>query len=130
MFILKQNTITKKYLTNPVLFPNPPIVPPKIAPFTFGEESMSFGDIVSAQCTIAGGDLPVSVTWLLNGAPIEPQLQILQEMRGKRIYILTIDSVSEKHVGNYTCFAKNRAGHANHSSELKVNGLYKVYNVN
>lgn len=91
---------------------------------------MSFGDIVSVQCTIAGGDLPVSVTWLLNGAPIEPQLQILQEMRGKRIYILTIDSVSEKHVGNYTCFAKNRAGHANHSAELKVNGLYKVYNVN
>ena len=86
---------------------------------------MNSGDTVSVQCTIAGGDLPIEVTWTLNGRPIEPYLEILTEKRGKRINILTIDSVSDKHAGNYTCVVENAAGNAKHSSELIVIGSLK-----
>lgn len=83
---------------------------------------MSFGDTVSIQCTISGGDLPVNVMWTLNKSPLEPYLEILTEKRGKRINSLSIDAVSAKHAGNYTCIAENAAGIAELSSELVVNG--------
>lgn len=83
---------------------------------------MSFGEFVNLQCTIAGGDLPVSITWTLNGKPFEDYLEIITTKRGKRISELTIESVSAKHTGNYSCIAENRAGHVNHTAELRVNG--------
>lgn len=98
-------------------------MPPKIAPFSFGEDPVSFGDVVSVQCTIAGGDLPVNVNWLINGEEIASYLEILLDKRGKRIHVLTIESVSEKHAGNYTCNAYNNAALVNYTSELKVNGI-------
>lgn len=83
---------------------------------------MNSGDTVSVQCTISGGDLPVNTTWTVNGAPIEPYMEIITEKRGKRITILTIDSVSDKNAGLYTCFVENAAGISNHSAELVVIG--------
>lgn len=97
-------------------------VPPKLAPFSFGDEALSYGDTISITCTISGGDLPVTVEWRLNGSPLESYLEIQTETRGKRINNLVIDLVSAKHAGNYTCFAKNAAGVAEHTSELVVNG--------
>nr|XP_017031933.1 Down syndrome cell adhesion molecule-like protein Dscam2 isoform X37 [Drosophila kikkawai] len=97
------------------------MVLPKISPFSFGEESMSYGEFVNVQCTISGGDLPVNITWTLNDRPFEDYLEILTTKRGKRINELTIEAVSAKHVGNYSCIAENRAGRANHTAELKVN---------
>lgn len=105
----------------------PKLVPPKIAPFTFGDEAMNSGDTVSVQCTIAGGDLPANVMWTLNGSPLEPYMEIITEKRGKRINNLMIDSVSDKHAGNYTCIVENSAGIAQHSAELIVIGLFLVY---
>lgn len=99
-----------------------PKVPPKIAPFSFGEEAMNSGDTVSVQCTIAGGDLPAEVTWTMNDRPLEPYLEIITEKRGKRINNLMIDSVSAKHAGNFTCIVENAAGIAYHSAELVVIG--------
>lgn len=98
------------------------LVPPKIAPFTFGEDAMSYGDTISIQCTISGGDLPVDVQWRLNGSPLESYLEIQTAKSGKRINNLVIDLVSAKHAGNYTCLASNAAGVAEHTSELVVNG--------
>jgi len=69
-----------------------------------------------------GGDLPVNITWTLNNQPFEDYLEILTTKRGKRINELTIEAVSAKHVGNYSCVAENRAGVVNHTAELKVNG--------
>lgn len=84
---------------------------------------MNYGETVSVQCTISGGDLPVSIMWTLNGFPLEPHLEIATEKIGKRISHLLIDSVSGKHAGNYTCIAENKAGKTQFSSELIVNGL-------
>ncbi|XP_017132724.1 Down syndrome cell adhesion molecule-like protein Dscam2 isoform X12 [Drosophila elegans] len=97
------------------------MVLPKISPFSFGEESMSYGEFVNVQCTISGGDLPVNITWTLNNRPFEDYLEILTTKRGKRINELTIEAVSAKHAGNYSCVAENRAGVVNHTAELKVN---------
>ncbi|XP_049309219.1 Down syndrome cell adhesion molecule-like protein Dscam2 isoform X14 [Bactrocera dorsalis] len=97
------------------------MVPPKITPFSFGDEPMNFGEPVSVHCTISGGDLPVSVIWTLNRHPLLPELEILTEKRGQRIHNLMIDAIEAKHAGNYTCIASNSAGRAEHSAELIVN---------
>jgi hypothetical protein len=98
-------------------------VPPRIAPFTFGDEAMSFGDTASIQCVLSGGDTPISVIWKLNGRPLSNGNDIILEKRGKKFYLLTIESVSFEHIGNYTCSAQNAAGTTEHVAELKVNGL-------
>lgn len=86
---------------------------------------MNNGETVSVQCTIAGGDLPLEVSWTLNGRPLEPYLEIITQKMGKRINSLIIDSVSAKHAGNYTCIAENAAGLAQYSAELMVIGIVK-----
>lgn len=86
---------------------------------------MNSGDTVSVQCTIAGGDLPLEVSWTLNGRPLEAYLEIITQKLGKRINNLIIDSVSEKHAGNYSCIAENAAGSAEFSAELMVIGRRK-----
>lgn len=67
--------------------------------------------------------MPVDIIWLHNNKTMEPfgsGITILKS--GKRASVLTIDSVHAGHVGLYTCVAKNRAGQANHTAELFVNG--------
>lgn len=98
------------------------LVPPKITPFSFGDEPINFEEPVSVTCTISGGDLPINVIWTHNRAPIEPYMGILTEKRGKRIYTMMIESVKAKHAGNYTCLAENAAGIVEHTSELIVDG--------
>lgn len=46
---------------------------------------------------------------------------------GPRSSVLTIESISGEHAGNFTCVAKNQAGTATHFSTLIVNGLNKKY---
>lgn len=98
------------------------IVPPKITPFSFGDEPMNQDEPVSISCTISGGDLPINVRWTLNGGDIESWHEILTETRGKRIHVLMIESLKAKHAGNYSCIANSIAGTAEHTSELIVNG--------
>lgn len=97
-------------------------VPPKIVPFSFGNEAMNNDETVSVTCTVSGGDLPINFIWLLNRVPIEPYQDILIEKRGKRISALTIESLKAAHRGNITCLAENAAGIVEHTSELIVNG--------
>lgn len=87
---------------------------------------MNNGDTVSIQCTIAGGDLPVQVSWMLDDRPLEPYMEIVTQKQGKRINLLMIESVSDMHAGNYTCMAENSAGIAQHSSELVVIGRHAL----
>lgn len=49
---------------------------------------------------------------------------------GKRTYALTIDSVSGKHAGNYTCETSNEAGVERLTATLIVNGTHCVRNAN
>lgn len=102
----------------------PSSVPPKIAPFSFGDEPANYGESSSIQCNVMVGDYPISIDWQLNGMPVDDALVSIGKM-GKRLSILNIDSVSGYHAGNYTCIASNLAGSVEHSSRLIVNGSDK-----
>lgn len=65
----------------------------------------------------------MTVTWLLNNRPAEMMSDISISKIGKRISILSIESVAGHHAGNYSCTVKNVAGKAVHSAALIVNGL-------
>lgn len=109
-----------EYYSKTITFPS---APPKIAPFFFGDGPLNFGEPTSVTCIILGGDLPMNVTWLLNGYPIDSDMGITMGSMGKRTHVLNIDSASENHAGNYTCNAKNTAGIDQHTAALIVNGL-------
>lgn len=65
----------------------------------------------------------MEITWKLNGNDIRDNIDIITSKVGKRISVLSIESVTAYHAGNYTCRAKNRAGEADNSALLIVIGL-------
>lgn len=80
--------------------------------------------MISIQCSISGGDMPIGVMWKLNNVLIpNDHHDILLDRRGQRVHTLHIEAVTEKHIGNYTCSATNRAGTVEFTSTLLVNGL-------
>ncbi|XP_035901214.1 Down syndrome cell adhesion molecule-like protein Dscam2 isoform X2 [Anopheles stephensi] len=100
------------------------MVPPKIAPFTFGEEPLNYGDSALIYCSITSGDFPIKIEWYLNDDPVDqldPFYNINQADFGKKAKALSIDGVNERHVGNYTCRATNLAETATFSAILNVN---------
>lgn len=97
-------------------------VPPKIVPFTFGDESANFGEPASVQCSVVLGDFPIDIVWQRNGQPVDEDLVATAKL-GKRLSVLNIDSVSGSHAGNYSCAASNLAGQTEHTAELRVNGM-------
>lgn len=68
------------------------------------------------------GDAPIEFEWLFNGNPVSQIAGVTTAKMGKRNTVLTIDSVTERHVGNFTCRASNRASAVNFTAELIVNG--------
>ncbi|KAJ8982888.1 hypothetical protein NQ317_004318 [Molorchus minor] len=83
---------------------------PVITPFDFGDEPVQSDQSVQVQCFVSEGDLPLTLEWLLNSKALGDFPQISTINVGKRSSILSIDSVSYTHAGNYTCKAKNEAG--------------------
>lgn len=75
------------------------------------------------QCTVSG-DLPIAVHWLLNGIEIPPHLEVTTSKIGKRINVLSIESVKADHRGNYSCIATNRGGMAEFTAPLNVIGWF------
>lgn len=98
------------------------LVAPKIAPFDFGNEPSNSGDSASVQCLVTSGDLPLDLKWLFNDRPVSEIFGISTVKLGKRTYALTIDSVTDRHYGKFTCEAKNMAGVDRYNAELIVNG--------
>ncbi|KAL1463709.1 hypothetical protein WDU94_015435 [Cyamophila willieti] len=108
-----------------VYFLLPHKVPPKVQPFSFGEEPLEEGDTASIQCLVLNGDLPLNMTWLFNGAAIDSE-DISVSQNSKRVSALTIESVKHHHAGNYSCAASNIAASSLYSAVLLVNVLPKV----
>lgn len=98
-------------------------MPPKIAPFDFGDEPASFGESASVQCLLLLGDSPVNFKWFFNGKPITQMSGISTVMIGKKLSVMSIESVNGKHAGNYTCQTANKAATVNYIAELVVNGI-------
>ncbi|XP_064216083.1 Down syndrome cell adhesion molecule isoform X20 [Tribolium castaneum] len=97
------------------------MVSPQIHPFEFGDESVNSGEMAIVHCAVIKGDLPLKITWTLNGRPIETVEGVSVMQTKKRVSQLTIDDVQAHHAGTYTCWAANNAGNASFSSYLRVN---------
>ncbi|KAK2577361.1 hypothetical protein KPH14_003477 [Odynerus spinipes] len=98
-------------------------VAPQIAPFSISDEPANWGEAVSAVCTVGKGDLPIEVSWALNGEPINDANHgdVSISSTGKRVSLMTIEAVSARHAGEYTCTASNAAGATSYSAILAVN---------
>lgn len=99
------------------------IVVPHIGPFAISDGPANWGDMVSATCSIMKGDFPVKIVWTFNGKPISlHDSDITITNINKHMSALSIESVTARHAGEYTCVATNRAGNVSHSTTLVVNG--------
>lgn len=92
-------------------------------PFAFGDEPTNTGDSIGIQCMVNKGDLPVDIRWVLDTSPIvsgENGITIVK--LNQRTSSLSINSVDGMHRGIFKCLVRNKAGTAEYSDELKVNG--------
>lgn len=101
-------------------------VSPKIMPFTFGDDPLHAGQSATLQCTVSEGDLPLNIFWTFNSEPISSHMEISTAKIGRRVNVLTVESVAGHHAGNYTCRGENSAGIASYTAQLAVNGLCNV----
>lgn len=99
------------------------VVLPKLLPFSFGEDALNSGQVVTVPCAVMEGDQPLKLHWLLNYHPIAQHSGITILDLGDRGAILSIGSVQASHAGIYTCMAENPAGKRRHSAKLVVNGV-------
>lgn len=80
--------------------------------------------MIVAICAASKGDLPLDIKWYFNTDAIKSGINGVALTNTKRTSQLTIESVSHKNQGNYTCVVKNQAGITNHTAELFVNGIF------
>ncbi|XP_048480568.1 Down syndrome cell adhesion molecule-like protein Dscam2 isoform X8 [Plutella xylostella] len=99
------------------------MVPPLIVPFSFGDVPNNPGDAVQVNCLATKGDLPLEISWTFSSDTIDSSLHrdIVTTPLGPRASVLTINTVSANHQGNYTCIVQNAAGRAEHAATLVVN---------
>nr|XP_034174412.1 Down syndrome cell adhesion molecule-like protein Dscam2 isoform X31 [Osmia lignaria] len=98
------------------------MVAPEIVPFVIGEGPTNWGDTVTATCTVLKGDHPIQIEWALNGEPISRNHYDISIVNtSKRVSVLTIDAVTARHAGEYTCSVSNAAGGTSYSASLAVN---------
>lgn len=95
-----------------------------MSPFTFGDDIPEEGETISIQCTITSGDIPVEFAWTFNGRSTSDLANVFVSKIGRRVSSLTVESLTEKNVGNYSCLARNKAGESAHTASLNVNGNY------
>lgn len=103
-------------------------VGPQIVPFSFGEDEINLDEAISVACTITKGDLPIYIWWVIFDADLQLDRNLSTSdgvmilRNSQKISSLNIDAVKSRHRGNYTCFARNKAGVAQYSSFLSVYG--------
>lgn len=89
---------------------------------------VNWGESISVPCSVLKGDLPIDISWALNGVPIRrDRSDINLVATTRKNSILSIDSVGAGHAGEYTCSASNIAGATSQSSTLTVNGTSFVF---
>lgn len=83
------------------------------------------GDVLSINCVVLKGDLPLQIHWTLNDELIETDKDSFTVMQlNSRTSYLSVDALEAKHRGVYSCIAQNAAGQAIFAAELQVNGSF------
>jgi hypothetical protein len=95
---------------------------PKLAPFNVDDEPLHLDDFFQVVCSVIHGDSPFTFEWLFQNETIENSVATKIE-NTKRRSILSIESVSHKHSGSYTCRVGNKAGFSFLTAALVVEGL-------
>ncbi|VVC98465.1 unnamed protein product [Leptidea sinapis] len=98
--------------------------PPKISPFMFSPE-LTEGSSVQVLCGVSSGDKPVYFSWLKDGEPLSPKLQI-EEKSLNEFSLLMFPQLSARHSGQYTCRVTNHAATADYTATLVVNGILSL----
>ena len=104
------------------------LVLPIIVPFEFGDEPINIHESVSAMCSVNKGDLPINIWWSFYDVHFKLERNLTNNdgivitKLGHKSSVLTIESAQPRHRGNYTCFAQNKGGVAQHSAYLSING--------
>lgn len=94
-------------------------------PFAFGDEPTNYGESTAVQCMASKGDLPLTIQWSLNGEPLtsdDDRITIVK--MSARLSSLSIESINHRHRGVYKCRASNKAGSAELTANLIVNGRF------
>lgn len=102
---------------------------PQITPFTFSEhEEINLDEPVGVTCIITKGDLPIQIWWTIIDEYSDQERNlstndgVMITRNNQKISLLSIESVKARHRGNYSCYAKNKAGVAKFSSFLSITG--------
>lgn len=83
--------------------------------------------MAQANCRVRKGDLPLTITWLLNGVALASEADTQITGVGARTSILTLDPVRGHHQGTYVCIAQNSAGQSEAQASLIVNGTQRKF---
>jgi hypothetical protein len=107
---------------------------PQITPFSFGDDQdVNLDEAVAATCIITKGDVPITVWWTLVddfdrfARNLTTNDGVVITRTSQKLSVLNIDAVKARHRGNYTCYAKNKAGISQHSAFLSVNGDFDYF---
>ncbi|KAF0295703.1 Titin [Amphibalanus amphitrite] len=92
---------------------------PAIVPFEL-KEALRLGQDTALTCNVLRGDLPLTITWEVNGGAVDDLRSARVISAGPRMSILTLRSVGGDTGGLYTCTAENAIGRATHSVRLTV----------
>lgn len=94
-----------------------------MSPFSFGDVPSNAGTTVQIACTVTEGDKPLRISWNFYGEELSSDMGVSTMAVGDSMNVLLISSVAPSNRGNYTCVAKNVAGHDSFTAQLLVNGI-------
>ena len=104
-------------------------VGPVIEDFKF-DGKLQAGMRTRIYCNVAQGDLPLTITWLKDGKPLnqlnDPLAKVSIREMDQFSKALLMEQLSPVNNGNYTCQVSNDAATVTHSAQLIVNGKQKT----
>ncbi|KAL3204028.1 hypothetical protein MRX96_011857 [Rhipicephalus microplus] len=95
---------------------------PVINPFLF-MKNLQEGMRTTVVCSVLSGESPMDIDWLKDGAPlsdVHPEAKITR--LGDFASSLTMDNVTRRHSGNYSCKATSGIATANYTARMDVSG--------
>lgn len=80
---------------------------------------------MQVACTVHQGDLPLNLTWLKDGVPVRQGsggTEAIVTPFNLFSTILSVNNVTRKDAGDYTCLATNPVHRVTYMAHLNVNG--------